>query len=208
MIDKETFFHPTFIKTATRSEEYPIIRDLHGNLLPEIAVVGRSNVGKSTLINHLFQHKGIARTSSQPGKTQALNFFKVGNALSFVDLPGYGYAAVPSSVRRSWGPMVQEYLKTRETLKLILFLLDIRRDPKEEELQLLHWISAAEKAMILVLTKVDKLNQSERIKRTQAVLEALPADNLYHVLYSAPKNVGRPQLIKLICEALADEEVN
>src|ERR1700676_4011688 len=126
---KYAFKNAKYIKSAVHPKDYPTQRDSRGHVMPEIAVAGRSNVGKSSLLNHLFQHKGLVKTSSVPGKTQLLNFFTLDGKLAFVDLPGYGYAQVPISVRKRWGPMVQEYLEKRQQLKVILFLFDIRRIP-------------------------------------------------------------------------------
>ena len=112
------FVKARFIKTAIWPKDYPTLKDDGGRLLPEIAVAGRSNVGKSSLLNHLFGSKGLVKTSSTPGKTQAINFFVVDEQLTFVDLPGYGYAEVPPSVRKQWGPMVEKYLKERQEIKL------------------------------------------------------------------------------------------
>ena len=108
---KYLFKDAKFCTTATKASQYPVLRDLSGDILPEIAVAGRSNVGKSSLLNHLFHSQGLVKTSSTPGKTQAMNFFTVNEELAFVDLPGYGYADVPIAVRKRWGPMVQEYLQ-------------------------------------------------------------------------------------------------
>lgn len=194
-----------FIKTAILPKDYPAIRNQRGQVLPEVAVAGRSNVGKSSLLNHLFHSKHLVKTSSTPGKTQALNFFIFEDHLAFADLPGYGYAQVPQSVKKQWGPMVRAYLEKRETLKLILFLIDIRRIPNEDDLQLLDWIVHDQKAMILVLTKVDKVNRNERKLNTAKIIEALGAGNIHYVYYSATKNQGRRELLAMIEEAVAEE---
>lgn len=194
-----------FIKTAILPKDYPAIRNQRGQVLPEVAVAGRSNVGKSSLLNHLFHSKHLVKTSSTPGKTQALNFFIFEDHLAFADLPGYGYAQVPQSVKKQWGPMVRAYLEKRETLKLILFLIDIRRIPNEDDLQLLDWIVHDQKAMILVLTKVDKVNHNERKLNTAKIIEALGAGNIHYVYYSATKNQGRRELLAMIEEAVAEE---
>lgn len=199
------FKNPRFVTTAMALKGYPVLRDLSGELLPEIAVAGRSNVGKSSLLNHLFRSRGLVKTSSTPGKTQALNFFVVDDRMGFVDLPGYGYAKVPESVRKQWGPMVQGYLKNRPTLKLILFLFDIRRLPNEEDCQFLEWAAHAEKAVILVLTKVDKVKAQEKKEQTKKILEAFDTENLHYVHYSVPKNVGGKELTQMILDALEDE---
>jgi GTP-binding protein len=194
-----------FIKTAVFAKDYPILRDVKERILPEIAVVGRSNVGKSSLLNDLFKSKGLVKTSTTPGKTQALNFFTWQDEIAFADLPGYGYAAVPPHIRKQWGPMVQAYLNQRTSLKLILFLLDIRRIPNEDDFQFLNWALRSQKDLILVLTKVDKVNQSERLKQTKHILETLQLANLHYVHYSVLKKMGRKELWAMIKEALQDE---
>lgn len=194
-----------FIKTATLPKDYPVIRNLSGEILPEVAVAGRSNVGKSSLLNHLFHTKHLVKTSSTPGKTQALNFFTLDDQFAFADLPGYGYAQVSQSIKKQWGPMIKTYLENRETLKLILFLLDIRRIPNADDLQLFDWIAQSEKAMILVLTKVDKVKMNERKVNTKKILDALAASNIHYVYYSVPKNKGRKELLGMMKEAIRDE---
>lgn len=194
-----------FVTTALLPKDYPQIRNLSGKLLPEVAVVGRSNVGKSSLLNHLFQAKHLVKTSSTPGKTQTLNFFTFNNEIAFADLPGYGYAKVPASVKKQWGPMVKTYLEKRETLKLILLLLDIRRIPNEEDLQIMDWIAHNQKALILVLTKTDKVNQREKRENAENIFKAFNAANLHHIIYSVPQNKGRRELLAMIREAIKDE---
>lgn len=197
-----------FVKTATKEQEYPTIKNDRGNILPEVAVVGRSNVGKSTLLNSLFHTKTpLVRTSSTPGKTQHINFFTVDKAISFVDLPGYGFAKVPTSVRKEWGPMIQEYLNQRPSLHLILFLFDIRRTPSAEDLDLMEWIAKAGKGVILVLTKVDKVTESEKRQLTSQILKSFDIQDLHHLPFSAPKKIGRDVLIRMIQEAFSGEEV-
>lgn len=198
---KLEFKNPKFIKTAIASKDFPSLRTASGELMQEVAVAGRSNVGKSSLLNNLFQHKGLVKTSSTPGKTQALNFFTLNDQLAFVDLPGYGYAQVPMSVRKEWGPMIQNYLETRETLQLILFLFDIRRIPEDEDRQLLEWIAYAQKAVILVLTKVDKVTTNELAINTQKILQSFDTQNLHYVHYSVPKDRGRRELSMMITDA-------
>lgn len=193
-----------FIKTAILPKDYPVVRNEKGHILPEIAVAGRSNVGKSSLLNHLFRSKSLVKTSSTPGKTQAVNFFSFEERWSFADLPGYGYAEVSQSVRKKWGPMIQTYLETRETLKVILFLIDIRRIPNDDDLQFLHWVVHSQKGMILVLTKVDKVNQNEKKRNKERILEALGASNIHTVYYSATQNQGRDELLAMIRDAIAD----
>lgn len=201
---KYVFKNPRFVKSAARFKEYPVIKNDAGIELPEIAVAGRSNVGKSSLLNDLFQSKGLVKTSSVPGKTQLINFFTLNGALSFVDLPGYGYAQVPLEVRKNWGPMIHEYLKSRKPLFLILFLFDIRRIPNEEDRQLIEWAEKSEKSLILVLTKVDKVSTNEKVANARKILQAFNCQNLHHTYYSTTKNVGRKELMAMIQDALAE----
>ena len=205
MISEKTFKNPQFVTTAVAADGYPVLKNPQGKLLPEVAVAGRSNVGKSSLLNHLFGVKGLVKTSATPGKTQALNFFNVNDQVVFVDLPGYGFANVPMSTRKKWGPMVQGYLNNRPQLALVFFLFDIRRVPNEEDKEFLEWAARSGKAVILVLTKVDKANQSEKIKFTRQILEAFDTENLHHVNYSVTKNVGRRELMRLMFEAINSE---
>lgn len=193
-----------FVKTACLPEEYPALQDSRGNLFPEIAICGRSNVGKSSLINFLFRSK-LAKTSSTPGKTQFLNFFLLDEKTVFADLPGYGYANVPAQVKKTWGPMVQTYLEQRTSLKLILFLMDIRRLPTKEDLQFLKWVMEKKKAALLVLTKVDKVTPTEQNQQTKKILNALGCENLHVVHTSIPQNCGREKLFSMIHQALTDE---
>lgn len=202
---KHTFKNAQFVKTAVSSKGYPRLKDAKGNFLPEIAVAGRSNVGKSSLLNHLFGTKNLVKTSSTPGKTQALNFFNVDETLVCVDLPGYGFAKVPLEVRKNWGPLIESYLKERDSLKLILFLFDIRRLPNEDDLKLLEWVIHNERSMVLVLTKVDKVTTNQKKAFTDAILKAFNAENLHYVHYSVPKNMGRKELIYMINDALQEE---
>jgi GTP-binding protein len=186
-------------------KNYPLLKGDNGEFLTEIAVVGRSNVGKSSLLNDLFQSKGLVKTSSTPGKTQALNFFLLDNdSLVFVDLPGYGYAKVPESVKRKWGPMIQTYLKERTQLKLILFLFDMRRLPNDEDRQLMDWIALHQHAVILVVTKADKIAEGQRMAHVKKILEGFQTENLHYLIYSVPKKIGRRELTFMIQDALED----
>lgn len=202
---KYEFRNPRFVQSATKAKNYPKLRDASGKEMSEIAVAGRSNVGKSSLLNHLFNHKGLVKTSSVPGKTQLLNFFSLNDVLAFVDLPGYGYAKVPVNVQKMWGPMVKEYLEHRPQLKVILFLFDIRRIPNDQDREFLDWAVYYDKAVILVLTKVDKVTLNERNINTRKIIEAFNCMNLHYTHYSTTKNVGRKELIAMINDALRDE---
>ncbi len=164
--------------------------------LPEIAVAGRSNVGKSTLLNHLFSTKNLVKTSSSPGKTRALNFFTVDDKLVFVDLPGYGYAKVSKNEKKQWGGLIEGYLNNRPQLNILLLLLDIRREPSADDLTMLEWIECSKIPAIVVFTKIDKLKPSQRSSHTKQITSRLKG--LPHVHYSATKNLGRNELIAKI----------
>ncbi|HQB30585.1 MAG TPA: ribosome biogenesis GTP-binding protein YihA/YsxC [Syntrophales bacterium] len=140
---------------------------------PEIAFAGRSNVGKSSLVNTLVNRKNLARTSATPGKTQLLNFFLINDKVVFVDLPGYGYARVPVDVRRSWGPMVERFLRERETLRLVVLILDVRREPSEQDRSLLEWLRAYGRFHVIALSKVDKLSYSGKKRRIAEIRDFL-----------------------------------
>ena len=200
--------NPQFITSAVKQKDYPSLKDSSGQPIPEVAVAGRSNVGKSSLLNHLFQSKGLVKTSSTPGKTQMLNFFKAGESLAFVDLPGYGYAEVPLQVRKKWGPMVQNYLNYREALKIVLCLFDIRRIPNEEDIQMMEWAVKAQKSVILILTKVDKVNSNERKANIQKILNAFPFDNLQYLLYSTTKNIEQKGINNDVAGGFAGRDGN
>ncbi len=201
---KYLFEKAKFIKSATQAKDYPILRNLSGDIMPEIAVAGRSNVGKSSLLNNLFQSRHLVKTSTTPGKTQVINFFTLNHALGFVDLPGYGYAAVPMSVRKQWGPIVQAYFDGREMLKAVILLIDVRRIPNEEDLQMLEWVLHHGKKLILVITKIDKVNQSERALNTKKILEALNIGNESVIQYSTTKGIGRKKLVQMLQDILGE----
>lgn len=196
------FRNAHFFKSAASEKDFPILRDLSGNLLKEMAVIGRSNVGKSSLINHLLQTKNLAKTSSTPGKTQLINFFTVDNSFAVVDLPGYGYAKISDSMRKNWGEVIKAYLEERSNLNLLLFLMDVRRTPNEDDAIILDWILKQGCKVILVLTKIDKIPITQRQKQIKTLLNTLPPLTIPYVLYSATKNIGRDDLIAKIKEAL------
>ncbi len=182
-----------FLKSATRPSHYPEDR------FPEVAFVGRSNVGKSSLINRLVLRSRFARTSNTPGRTQLINFFLINGRYTFVDLPGYGFARVPDAVRRSWRPMVERYLRERRSLRLVVLLMDIRRDPLEEDLDLLAWLHELAIPVLPVLTKVDKLSKNQVRTREKKIRDALmlpggPAP----VLFSARTGQGRESIWAVI----------
>jgi GTP-binding protein len=184
-----------FIKSAFEEEHWP--RDERA----EIAFLGRSNVGKSSLINSLLGVKGLARTSSTPGRTQALNFFLINNRFRFVDLPGYGYARVPRQIRDSWGEIVTNYLANRRSLVLSIQIVDSRHEPTTLDLQLHEWLMANAKPRVIVATKSDKLSNNELRKNLERIKRALGQEHL--IAYSATTGRGRELVWRAIEDALS-----
>lgn len=178
-----------FLISAMSPGQYP------RQLLPEVAFAGRSNVGKSSLLNTLVHRQGLAKTSATPGKTQAINFFLINQRFRLVDLPGYGYAKVPRGIRASWQPMVEAYLQQRDTLRAVVHIVDLRHAPTEHDQQLREWLQHQGVVMVGVATKADKIQPSRRAVHIQAVRQALamPADEPL-LLFSARTHEGRLQL--------------
>ena len=150
-----------------------ITSTLPENLLPEFAFAGKSNVGKSSLINGLLNRRALARTSSQPGKTQTINFYNVNDDLYFVDLPGYGYAKVSVEVKAKWGKMIERYLKKSQMLKCIFLLIDIRHDPSANDKLMYDWIVSNGYKPVIIATKLDKLKRSQIQKQVKLIREGL-----------------------------------
>jgi GTP-binding protein len=166
---KIPFETATFITSALLETEWPSLKSPQGNPLPEIALVGKSNVGKSSLINALLGHKKIAKTSSIPGKTQRMNFFLIDEKILLVDLPGYGCAKAPEISVAEWSKAIDTYVKTRTALKLLILLIDSRRGVSEEDWQIITWANAKELPLLIILTKTDKLSPAElRLAITEA----------------------------------------
>ncbi|MGD8945339.1 MAG: ribosome biogenesis GTP-binding protein YihA/YsxC [Desulfobacterales bacterium] len=188
-----------FVTSATQPSQYPPAQ------LPEIAFAGRSNVGKSSLINTLVNRRRLVKTSSTPGRTQLINFFDINNQFLFVDLPGYGYAKVPLSVKRKWGPMIETYLRQRMTLKGVVAIMDIRRNPGQEELDLIYWLHHHALSIILVLTKADKLSKTKQINQQNAFFKELGIDKDNLIIFSAKTRQGKEDLWFSI-EKLIDNE--
>lgn len=168
--------------------------------LPEIAFLGRSNVGKSSLINSLLQRKGLARTSNTPGRTQSINFFLINESFYFADLPGYGFAKVSKSMRADWGKMAEEYLGQREELALSVQLVDSRHKPTELDKQLHEWLTFHEKEHIIVATKADKLSKSKLSKALKEIETDLPGSRIMQ--YSSETGNGRDALWAVIQAAV------
>ncbi|MGB9766142.1 MAG: ribosome biogenesis GTP-binding protein YihA/YsxC [Sulfurihydrogenibium sp.] len=181
-----------FIKSAVKPEDYPPADK------PEVAIVGRSNVGKSSLINAIFK-KSVAKVSSTPGKTRLINFFTFNDDIYFVDLPGYGFASVSQKERLNWQKMIENYLLNRENLKLIIMLVDTRYPPTNLDTLMKQWLESFEKPYIVVGTKIDKLNQSEKAKAKKIIKDTLELDeNVPILLVSSKEGTGIDNLISEI----------
>ena len=178
-----------FLRSVPRPEDFP------GPGLPEVAFWGRSNVGKSSLINTLLHRKGLVRTSSRPGCTQAINYFLVNESWYFVDLPGYGYAQVPLPVKERWLRLIEVYLRERTGLRGVVLLLDSRRQPGAEELAIISRLQNWQRQPIVVLTKADKLKQGQRVRQLQEIRSRLaPAGLTDLIWFSAVTHEGRREL--------------
>lgn len=179
-----------FIKSAFKKSEYPI------SDLPEIAFAGRSNVGKSSFINKLLNRKNLARVGKTQGKTRLVNFFSVNNQFILVDLPGYGYANVSKEMKASWGNMIEDYLNTREQLKLVVLILDIRHDPTDDDMLMLDYIEAKGFKPFVVLNKADKLAKTKIEPRAEELKLMLGVDDVY--AFSAFNGYGRDEVLSKI----------
>jgi len=190
-----------FVKSAIDPRAYP--KDGR----PEIAFVGRSNVGKSSLMNHLLGRKGLAKTSSTPGKTQLLNFFSINHKYYFVDLPGYGYAKVPKAVKEKWGRVLTNYLSTRHELRLVVVLVDSRHKPSPLDLEMLDMLDQAARPAVIIATKADKLKSSQRARQFKVLREGLELDpDALLIPYSIVDNRGRRELWAVLEEVLGESE--
>ncbi|MCI5943154.1 MAG: ribosome biogenesis GTP-binding protein YihA/YsxC [Eubacterium sp.] len=185
-----------------------ITSKLPENCLPEVAFAGKSNVGKSSLINALVNRKSLARTSGQPGKTQTINFYNVNKELYIVDLPGYGYAKVSKEVAAKWGPMIENYLHTSQQLRMVFLLIDIRHKPTDNDVQMYRWILSNGFSPVIIATKADKLKRSQIkkqldvLKNTLRVIEGVPI-----IPFSAVTKQGREEIWSLIEEFALGEEM-
>ena len=197
---KITFQSAKFLGSMLKADAN--IRDRDGKTLPEIAIVGRSNVGKSSLINHLLRHKELARVSSKPGKTITLNYFNIDEALILVDLPGYGYASRSQADQLKWSESIDEYFTQRKSLKLILLLVDSRRNLTEEDAQVIRWALHHEKALLLIFTKSDTLTVQEKVQITEKIASFQPT--VQSIYYSIKEGKSRDILISKINQMLAE----
>lgn len=195
------------IKNVSLETVIGVTSKIPQNELPEIAFAGKSNVGKSSLINALINRKSLARTSSQPGKTQTINFYNINDALYFVDLPGYGYAKVSQQEKEKWGKMIERYLHQSNVLKAVFLLIDIRHDPSANDKTMYEWILANGFHPIIIATKADKINRSQLQKQIKAVRQGLGAGKDTVVLpFSAQTKQGREEIYEVIDRLMAPPE--
>ncbi|GAB5411381.1 MAG: ribosome biogenesis GTP-binding protein YihA/YsxC [Chlamydiales bacterium] len=196
----KTFEKCRYIKSALYEEDYP------QSDLPEIAFIGRSNVGKSSLLNHLTLNSKLARISSRPGKTQTLNFFEVPGEFVFVDLPGFGYAKVSKKDQAVWSEAIEHYLNARENLQLLIQLIDLRHPPQKNDLEFAKWAVHHGKKLLIVFTKADKLKKSElekaRKRNLEVLYETTGIKELPHTLYSIKSGLYRDLLRREITHVL------
>lgn len=183
-----------------------ITSTLPSNGLPEVAFAGKSNVGKSSLINALMNRKSLARTSSSPGKTQTINFYNVNKELYFVDLPGYGYAKVAQQIKEKWGAMIERYLKSSKQLKLIFLLVDIRHEPSQNDKNMYDWIVYHGYNPVIIATKMDKINRSQLQKHVKMLRTGLNVVKGTQIIpFSSLNKQGRDEILDLIEQYLQNE---
>lgn len=182
-----------FVKSAVYEKDYPEKKGI------EFSFIGRSNVGKSSLINSLTNRRNLARTSKTPGRTQLINYFLIDNEIHFVDLPGYGFAKVPEAVKRNWGNTIETYLKS-ERDKVVFLLLDLRRIPSGEDMEMLRWLEHYNIEYYIIFTKSDKLSNNEKAKQLKEIKKKLEFNNEDVFFSSALKNTGKDELLDFIYE--------
>lgn len=194
------------IKSVQLETVCGITSKLPDNILPEIAFAGKSNVGKSSLINGIMNRKSLARTSSQPGKTQTINFYNVNEVFYLVDLPGYGYAKANQEVKAQWGKMIERYLHSSKQLKAFFLLIDIRHDPSANDKQMYQWMRHYGFDPIIIATKLDKINRSQIQKQLKAIRVGLEAQKDTIIIpYSSLSKQGREEIYDLLDSILSED---
>ena len=195
------------IKNVSLETVCGITSKIPDNLYNEVAFAGKSNVGKSSLINALMNRKSLARTSAQPGKTQTINFYNINDAMYLVDLPGYGYAKVSESEKEKWGKMIEKYLKTSKKLKAVFLLIDIRHDPSANDRMMYEWMDYQGYAPIIIATKLDKIKRSQVQKNIKAIREGLKVKpGTIIIPFSAETKQGRDEIWQLIDSLVLPQE--
>ena len=195
------------IKSAELETVCGITSTLPETEMPEIAFAGKSNVGKSSLINGLLNRKSLARTSSQPGKTQTINYYNINHDLYFVDLPGYGYAQVSVEIRAKWGKMVERYLHTSKQLRLVFLLIDIRHEPSENDCLMYDWIVKNGYEPVIIATKLDKIKRSQIQKNLKIIRQKIqPVEGTIIIPFSAQTKQGKEEILQLIEDLIAESE--
>ncbi len=198
------------IKNVSLETVCGITSKLPENVHPEVAFAGKSNVGKSSLINALMNRKSLARTSSQPGKTQTINYYNINNELYFVDLPGYGYAKANERVKAQWGKMIEDYLHKSKKLRCVFLLIDIRHEPGNNDVIMYDWIKRHGYQPVIIATKMDKINRSQIQKHLKMIRTKLQTDkDTIMIPFSATTKQGREEIYELLDGILeaANEEV-
>ena len=194
------------IKNVSLETVCGITSKLPMNTKPEVAFAGKSNVGKSSLINALMNRKSLARTSAQPGKTQTINFYNINDLLYFVDLPGYGYAKVSDEIKAKWGKMIENYLRKSKQLKLVFLLVDIRHAPSENDKIMFEWMKKTGYQPIVIATKLDKISKNQMHKQISVLRNGLKADAQTRIIpFSALTKQGRDEIWELLDELVAEE---
>lgn len=195
------------IKNVSLETVIGVTSRIPDNEMMELAFAGKSNVGKSSLINALMNRKSLARTSSQPGKTQTINFYNINNELYFVDLPGYGYAKVSISEKEKWGRMIEKYLRMSKKLRAVFMLVDIRHEPGENDRQMYEWICHNGYRPVIIATKLDKIKRSQIQKQVKLIKESLKVlEGTVIIPFSAETKQGREEIYALIDELLQNEK--
>ena len=195
------------IKNVSLETVCGITSKIPDNLYNEVAFAGKTNVGKSSLINALMNRKSLARTSAQPGKTQTINFYNINDAMYLVDLPGYGYAKVSESEKEKWGKMIEKYLKTSKKLKAVFLLIDIRHDPSANDRMMYEWMDYQGYAPIIIATKLDKIKRSQVQKNIKAIREGLKVKpGTIIIPFSAETKQGRDEIWELIDSLVLPQE--
>ena len=194
------------IKQVSLETVCGITSKLPDSKYPEVAFAGKSNVGKSSLINALMNRKSLARTSAQPGKTQTINFYNINDALYFVDLPGYGYARANEEVKAAWGKMIEDYLHKSKQLKLVFLLIDIRHEPSGNDRIMYDWILRQGYEPVIIATKLDKINRSQIQKQVKLIRTTLQASKETVIIpFSAETKQGREEIYELL-DGLLEQE--